>query len=345
MAKVFITSTQLGIHQANTALNKAIKDAIYYVESAKGFHIHFAIDEDLDSIFIAENSGPAPEKGDILIFQYPTWTKFKAEEKILSYARSYGLRFICIVHDSMAIRMEQAPINNLEINFLNRCDVLVVAGEMKKRLEQYGVQVPIIERNILFGFRIEDKKFTLNEDFSYPTNFKSLIYTGNLAKSLWMLQYKQNTTIDMYGNWPENWNDGPEILPERLIYHGSVSAENLPLLNYPGFGLSWDGWTYPDMTGLGRYNMYNQAFKITQYFAYGLPVIVWSAAAQAKFITESKLGFAINNLTELDEKLAEITYSEYITFLNHTREISPMIRSGQIFLQALWEARNLVLSM
>ena len=52
--------------------------------------------------------------------------------------------------------------------------------------------------------------------------------------------------------------------------------------------------------------------------ASGIPVIIWKEAALASFIVENNLGFAVDKLSEINEKLSQISDEQYKICLLYT---------------------------
>lgn len=84
------------------------------------------------------------------------------------------------------------------------------------------------------------------------------------------------------------------------------------------------GWLFGRwMSGtFGQYLKLNNPHKTSLYLASGIPVIIWKEAALASFIVENNLGFAVDKLSEINEKLSQISDEQYKIMANNVKGIS-----------------------
>ncbi|MEI3535629.1 MAG: hypothetical protein V8R16_02480, partial [Bacilli bacterium] len=75
----------------------------------------------------------------------------------------------------------------------------------------------------------------------------------------------------------------------------------------------------------GKYLKYNNPHKLSLYLAAGLPVIVWSKSAIAKFVIDNNVGICVNNLNEINDKIKK---SNYELIRNNAIKIGEKIRKG-----------------
>ena len=69
----------------------------------------------------------------------------------------------------------------------------------------------------------------------------------------------------------------------------------------------------------------------------GLPIIIWSKAALADFVTENNIGFTIDNLEEIPGKIAALSDEDYELFANNMKLLSKKVRTGEFLGNALKE--------
>lgn len=120
-----------------------------------------------------------------------------------------------------------------------------------------------------------------------------------------------------------------------MKYMGSFKPDNVSFIK-GGWGLVWDGDSLSTCTGMiGRYLKYNASHKLSLYISAGVPVILWKESGLSEWITNNKLGIAINSLQELDVVLAEITMDEYEEIQRNVMEMSKKLREGGMLLSAL----------
>ena len=60
----------------------------------------------------------------------------------------------------------------------------------------------------------------------------------------------------------------------------------------------------------------------------GLPVIIWDEAAMSKFILENNLGIVVHSLTEVEEKVKNISENDYNNMVKNVAEFSEKLRTG-----------------
>jgi hypothetical protein len=122
----------------------------------------------------------------------------------------------------------------------------------------------------------------------------------------------------------------------NLTYLGSYPPDELPGKLRGNFGLVWDGESPDTCTGeTGAYLRLNNPHKTSLYLAAGFPVIIWSQAALAPFITENGVGLAVDSLAQLPALLAALTDEEYAAMRQKAAEFGARLRQGDYIRRAL----------
>jgi hypothetical protein len=122
----------------------------------------------------------------------------------------------------------------------------------------------------------------------------------------------------------------------NTFYKGKVPPEKLPSEIVGSFGLVWDGPETATCSGVyGSYLKINNPHKTSLYLAAGLPVIAWSGAAVAHFITENGLGITVESLAQLHSKISELSVTNYNDIVANVQEIGARLRSGSMTLHAI----------
>ena len=104
-----------------------------------------------------------------------------------------------------------------------------------------------------------------------------------------------------------------------------------------GFGLVWDSLTYPEVTGaFGKYMQLAMPHKFSMYTVAGIPSIVWSKSCLAPLITQKKIGWVIDDLSELDDLIDDVSPEEYQGRVARLDEFSNLIRSGYFSKKAIF---------
>lgn len=231
-----------------------------------------------------------------------------------------------IVHDVESLRLTlDDNSKKIETNLLNEADGLIIHNnKMKRYLLDKGVTTKMVNLGIFDYLNSSDAR--VDRKFS-----KSVCYAGNLKKSKFLnhLTFK-NITLDVYGvNPAKNYGEGVE-------YKGVFSPEELPKQLNESFGLVWDGDSPETCSGIfGNYLRYNDPHKASLYISSCIPVIIWKDAALASFIENNNLGFCISSLNDMEEKIEQLSYSQYSKMIQSVSVMSKKMRNGQNILSAI----------
>ena len=142
--------------------------------------------------------------------------------------------------------------------------------------------------------------------------------------------------FELYG---VNYEENHQKL--NVHYHGSFMPDELPFHLIGGFGLVWDGTAVDSCNGAtGEYLKLNNPHKASLYTAAGLPIIIWSKAALADLVEKEKIGFSVNSLTDIPEKLRGLSDEEYDQFKKNLENLSEKVRTGYFFRKALEELES-----
>lgn len=168
-----------------------------------------------------------------------------------------------------------------------------------------------------------------------------MIVAGNLHKSkssfLEELGKIPSVDFELYGP-----NLDEEILNfENAHYFGSFSPDEVPAVIKGSYGLIWDSETFAGGVGAhGSYQKYNNPHKASLYLAAGFPIVAWKETALADFILENNIGFVVDNLEELPEKIEAISKEDYTEMKTNAQKIGQKIREGYFLTEALKKSEN-----
>ena len=105
------------------------------------------------------------------------------------------------------------------------------------------------------------------------------------------------------------------------------------------FGLVWDGDSLDTCQGdFGEYLRYNSPHKVSFYLRAGLPIIIWREAAVAPIIEEEGVGITIGSISELEQKLQQLTTEDRIRMKKNVVRVSERLANGEYFTEALQQA-------
>jgi glycosyltransferase involved in cell wall biosynthesis len=279
-----------------------------------------------------------------LILQYPFY--FERIENIFLDRAIRKNKTILLVHDIDSLRfpitVDGADTLDLkkirkEKDIFNEARVIIVHNShMKDILRKLGVTTPIVELN-LFDYLLP------NKDIDNKRVLGSVIsYAGNLAKSRFfeVEEIKQlNIDFNLYGS---NYNKD-KIPWQNIHYRGSFSPEEIPYKIDGNFGLIWDGTSIKKCDGwTGKYMKFNNPHKLSLYIAAGMPVITWNQAAIADFIKKHNIGFCVNALEEIDERISGLTEEKYQMYINNLHKLQQKVTLGSFTREAIKKAISLL---
>lgn len=287
----------------------------------------------LRNYFIASKVNNQLKKlnNDIILFQYPISKGVILKDVI--QRKSKTNKIILFIHDIDYLRREGEEGKDEEIAFLNCAHVLICHNStMIDKLKADGVKV-----NNIINLEIFD--YLLNSSCENLPKFgKDIVYAGNLNKGGFIEKLKKNSNnfefhLHLYGINYEDENT------DKVQFEGSFSPEELVRhLNY-SYGLVWDSLVPETCEGfLGKYTQYNNPHKLSLYMSAGLPVIVWSKSAIAKFVEKYNVGVIVDSLYDIDNKLNKITEEKYNRFIENVSSIKQNVRCGYYAKRAIQSA-------
>ncbi|GFH40954.1 hypothetical protein [Pseudolactococcus insecticola] len=277
---------------------------------------------------------------DVVFYQYPSYygLSLAKETIIVDELVKKGVKIVVLVHDAYTLTYELEE-NNQEIALLNRADAIILHGpKMQAVMEEKGLTTPSVVQGP-FGYRLTDDEIAgIDHKVTEKTTAWETLYTGNLGKAWFAIDYEAQTHMILYGPLPK-WAEGQEKpFKGNLDYRGKVAPEELPVSDFKGFGLVWDGTHDPDYRKKSRYTAYNMPLKVSNYLAHELPLVVWSKSAIAEFVLENKIGLALDDLNEVDAALADISAEDYNQMVENMQTIGASIRDGQTIKNAVVRA-------
>ncbi|HOP81946.1 MAG TPA: hypothetical protein PL174_01895 [Fervidobacterium sp.] len=242
---------------------------------------------------------------------------------------------VIMIHDVESLRLGKINIPRERIVFSNFTHAICASEAMAQFLkDNLGFKGKIYTYGLL-DYLVEDEKYeSLSKTIEFPSlqeKFK-IIYAGNLGgwKASFIYKFVQQMNpskfvINLYGKGYQ----GP-TKDNVLEFKGAFPPDELLAKIDGHFGLVWDGEDISQPSGLtGKYLQYNSPHKASLYIVSGLPLIVWKGAAVYKLVEQYKIGFGIDSLLELDERLKEITPEQYSTWKANISNLAKELANGQ----------------
>lgn len=248
--------------------------------------------------------------------------------KLIELRREKNIKIICIVHDIEILRRKITDEWVEQYNMLRMCaDVWIVHNiKMKEMLVSKGFDESRIVCLGIFDYLIDDS-FEIKQD-------AGIVVAGNLLKEkseyIYKLNMLKNVKFNLFG---ANYSGNNY---ENISYFGTFLPDEL-IKNMQGkYGLVWDGDSLDTCSGLtGEYLKVNNPHKLSLYLAVGLPVIIWSEAAEAEFVVNENVGLTVSSLYELSDKLTSISDEEYAIMKGNAIKVGKRLRNGEYLTKAL----------
>ena len=255
-----------------------------------------------------------------IILQYPFF--FNPVVKWAQMRMMKKNRVVFLIHDVDALRNFQDAKIEKEINELNLAKVVIVHNDiMGNALQNLGLKIPWISLNP-FDYLLPDIP---QRTFTKGT---TVAFAGNLGKS----KFLRNTEMEALGLHFNLYGPGfkeEAIKWKNISYKGSFPPDEVPFKLEGSFGLLWDGTDIKTCDGpTGTYMKYNNPHKLSLYIAAGLPVIVWKQAAVAAFVTNHKIGIAVESLTEISERIQSLSDSDYVVMSEAVKKLQKEVVKG-----------------
>ncbi|MDR9866330.1 hypothetical protein RI092_00635 [Lactococcus cremoris] len=247
---------------------------------------------------------------------------------------------IILIHDLEELR---DPNYQLQNNLLSQTASTKVLTEADCIISHnYKMKEWLIEKNIAASkiVNLEIFDYLHNGPLGKGGEFGNrVIIAGNLRKDksayLTKLAEVSDIKLELYG---PGLSDELQNL-QSIHYNGSYPSNQILTELSGSYGLVWDGDSVVGGVGLsGQYQKYNNPHKASLYLAAGFPVIMWKQAALASFIVENNLGFVVDNLEELPQKLSQISEQDYNEMVINVQKMGKKIRSGYFLSEALKKA-------
>jgi glycosyltransferase involved in cell wall biosynthesis len=284
-------------------------------------------------------------KDDVVFFQHPMYAN-RLITPMVNFIRKWKkCRFVALIHDLESLRKgiggvvgyKQEREEYSDTVMLDSFDKIICHNDaMRQYMLQQG-----FDENKLLTLKIFDYLCDDNGRKPVLEQPAKIAVAGNLAPTKSGYVYDMDVSgmgLNLYGI---NFDEQAFAGKEHVSYKGSFHPDELPANLEGSFGLVWDGPVGSTCAGnTGEYLRYNNPHKTSLYLACNLPVIIWSEAALAGFITRNGLGIAVKSLNEIAEAVAGLSPEDYQTMAANARAMGEKIRGGYFFRSAAEEAIN-----
>ena len=282
-------------------------------------------------------------KDDVVFFQHPMYANRLITPMIRFIRKTKKCRFVALIHDLESLRKGIGGVVNYKQDreeysdsvMLNSFDKIICHNEsMRAYLLQQGFAGDKLIALGIFDYLCEDNCRTPRLEGQ-----AEVAVAGNLAPTKSGYVYDMDVSgigLNLYGI---NFDDAAFHGKNNVSYKGSFHPDALPASLEGSFGLVWDGPVGSTCAGnTGEYLKYNNPHKTSLYLASNLPVIIWSQAALAGFITENGLGIAVDSLDQIHDAVQKLSRTEYEKMAANVRTMGEKIRCGAFFRTAAEQA-------
>lgn len=268
------------------------------------------------------------EYGDIVFIQSPSWNLLRYDRTFIQKVRAYrDVKIVIFVHDIIPILFDSGEENlRATIEIYNYADLIILPTEgILRYLQEKGLTV---------------EKYLIQKVWDYPISFetnvpqfqKRIFFTGAQSRFPFVKEWKYKTQLTLYSF--------ERVLREdtNIVQH-DYQRETPLLLEFSkgGFGLVW-----PSESKNNNY-LYLQPYKVGNFLAAGIPLIVKKGLASEKIVIENGLGFVVDTLEEADEIVQSITEEEYNKMVKRISEFNFLIKDGWFTKKLLTDAIHYLL--
>jgi len=277
------------------------------------------------------------QKGSVVVFLFPMYAKLiRLLVRLLLLLRKNS-RLVCFITDIDGIKDGDPQKLEEEISFFRTLKYFIVHNHRMQQWLSSRVEGANSAQIVFFDFLARPVEIT--RELS-----REIVFAGNLEKSiflekLYLVKDKQPALhFNLYG--PHQTNS--MLRQENATWHGIERPYDLPQKLQGSFGLLWDGDSIDEPGGsLGEYMQYISHHKLSLYILSQLPVIVPSTTAAEELVKKYKIGFAVNNLYEIEEKIRSISEEEYQEMQKNMQPLAQKICTGGCLKDALAELSQL----
>ena len=290
----------------------------------------------------ARNIASRLSDGSVLIYQhpsvffgnYPELFFFFLFLKHFCLFKRKSIKVMLIVHDLPSVRYQDQHLLNWERKIFPYASYVVSHNE---RMTEYITKTLAFKGKIanlhIFDYLVKNNKGVAPHVVHSPA---TIAFAGNLIKPGFIPQLKNLKGECEYHLYGREHNKMVSILSDSCQYKGCFPPEILPSKMDEDFGLIWDGDTIDGVSGnLGEYMRYNNPHKLSLYMAAHIPVIVWKEAAIAEFVINNNVGFAVNSLKEIGERLKNISQENYDLMYSNTIRVANCLEKGESIMTAI----------
>lgn len=179
------------------------------------------------------------------------------------------------------------------------------------------------------------KKYLVQKMFDYPVSGslnkpefqKKMIFTGAPSRFTFIDDWKYDTLLSLYTR------EELDVTGKNIQLNGYQSELGLlSQMSQGGFGLVWSSEKAKE------YYYCVMPYKLGNFLAAGIPVIVERGIAPAKAIEKNHLGFVVDCLEEASQRVQSCTPQQYNEMVENIFHFNFLIKDGYFTKKLLLDA-------
>jgi len=271
-------------------------------------------------------------KDEYIFLQYPTNFGYR---RLFSHAIadiSRRNKVIFLINNLNGLKYESKRIERIDRFILRKSNRIISQNEKMSDYLHREYRIPS-NRMMNLDFMIYLTE-SINVDSREKRN--EIVYAGNIDDSENFIdEYRKEkigTTMSVYGQSKSQ----EKLDSDNVKYRGKFPNDIVNLKLKGSFGLVWGGKSSKKLNGnLGNYARINSPHKASLYIVARLPIITSNEAAIAPFVERYNIGFTINSLSEIPEKIRDLTQDEYGKMVSNITLVSNRISKGKNLLDLI----------
>ena len=253
-----------------------------------------------------------------------------------------NIKLIFLIHDLDSLRKmfpeSEKEFKHIDETMYKIADYIIAHNSlMKNYLVNQGINDKKIYELGIFDYLTENNLAEKEIKYSKTLNIAGNLDTNKCKYIKGLNTLDKSVKVNLYG-----LNFNKDILnSESISYKGAFPADEIPSKLNEGFGLVWDGDGIDGCTGnTGNYLRYNNPHKLSLYLVSGLPVVIWSEAAEAQFVKDNNVGIIVDSIDDFSKKFDELSEQQYYEMVENAKKISGKLRNGEYLSRQISQIRD-----
>jgi|GEM_PF-3036285 len=266
--------------------------------------------------------------GSIIFFIHPLYSR--TNQTILRIAQIKKSIPVCLVSDINSLRDETIQFDN-ETSYWKKLMYFIFQNDTMKRF---------VEKKLGTKKSVNLELF----DLLFPpvkrprSNAKQVVFAGNIAKCPFIHDLHRIKQIQWL-----IYTSSSLIVYENIVHHELKDEVSVRKPLQGSYGLIWEGDTIENISNFkGQYLSIVTPLKLSNYLLNGLPVITHTDAAIAGFVIDHQIGFCVDTLYDIPEKINAIPEEEYQQMRRNAEQFSGKIASGHYTGKAIDEMLEII---